>query len=99
MSLFDKLKRQAIDAVKEGVKNAANKSVSVPIAAIPANLAEFTALPQAALTTPFDTAALTVVALCVYPYNKEASIQMLNHLRGPRPLSNQELSFIADRFR
>ena len=99
MSLFDKLKRQAIDAVKEGVKNAANKIVSVPIASIPANLAEFTALPQAALTTPFDTAALTVVALCVYPYNKEASIQMLNHLRGPRPLSNQELSFIADRFR
>jgi len=103
MSLFDKLKRQAMDVVKEGVKNAANnianKRVSVPIAAIPANLAEFTALPQAALETPFDTAALTVVALCVYPYNKEASIQMLNHLRGPRPLSNQELSFIADRFR
>lgn len=99
MSLFDKLKRQAVETIQDGIKTAANKSVTVPIQAIPATLAEFTALPQAALATPFDTAALTVVALCVYPYNKEASLQMLNYLRGPRPLSNQEQSFLADRFR
>ena len=51
------------------------------------------------MSTPFETAAMTVVALCVYPYNKDESIKMLNHLRGPRPLSNHEISFLADRFR
>jgi len=103
MGLFDKLKNQATNAVSQAVKSAAQdlgtKSVPVAVSAIPASLQEFTAMPQAALATPFDTAAMTVVALCVYPYNAEAAIEMLNFLRGPRPLSGYDLSFIKDRFR
>ena len=42
---------------------------------------------------------MTVAALCAYPLDAELSARMLNHLRGPRPLSNMDLSFIKDRFR
>ena len=58
----------------------------------------FKKLPSAQLATPYDTAALTVVALCVYPVNRELSLQMLDYLRGPRPLSEYDKQFIRDRF-
>ena len=110
MGLFDSLKNQAMNAmkangvkaineVKTAVQNAGNKSEAIPIAEIPATFEAFTALPQAQMQTPFDTAAMTVVAFCVYPFNKDLSMQMLNYLRGPRPISGVEASFIADRFR
>ncbi|NLE12326.1 MAG: hypothetical protein GX628_01475 [Clostridiales bacterium] len=66
---------------------------------LPANLEEMKSLRQADITKPENTAALTVAALCVYPENKDESIAMLNHLRGPRPLSVYEKQFLADRFR
>ena len=56
-------------------------------------------MPQAALGTPFDTAAMTILALCFYPGDKELALRMLDFLRGPRPLSGYDKSFIADRFR
>ena len=36
--------------------------------ALPKNLAQLQALPEAVLADPFQTAALTVCALCVYVY-------------------------------
>ncbi|MGN0443175.1 MAG: DUF6935 domain-containing protein [Acutalibacteraceae bacterium] len=66
---------------------------------IPESLEEFLSLPQAQMKTPYETAALVVLALSVYPENKELSINMLDALRGPRPLSNMDKQFIADRFR
>ena len=66
---------------------------------IPDSFERFLSLPQSAMTTPFDTAALTVAALSVYPENKELSLKMLDVLRGPRPLTNMDKQFIADRFR
>ena len=86
-------------AVKSAAQSFSNKSEPFVFQSIPGSLAEFTALPQAAMSTPFETAAMTVIALCVYPYNADASIQMLNHLRGPRPLGGGEISFLKDRFR
>ena len=50
------------------------------------------------MDTPFKTAAMTVLALCVYPNDRELSIKMLNFLRGPRPLSGMDVNFIRDRF-
>ncbi len=114
MGLFDSLKNQAMNAlktngskvannigdeIKNAVKNAGNKSESVVFNEIPATFEDFVNLPQAEMKTPFDTAAMTVAAFCVYPYNKDLSIRMLNYLRGPRPMSGVEISFIADRFR
>ena len=67
--------------------------------ALPDSLSALTALPQAALRTSFDAAALTVLALCVYTTDAPTGIEMLNWLRGPRPLNGMELSFLRDRFR
>lgn len=66
---------------------------------LPENLEQLRALPEAALVTPFQTAALTVCALCVCAKNRQEGTDMLNWLRNPRPLSGHELSFLNDRFR
>lgn len=75
------------------------KKERLVLGTLPNTLAELTALPQAGQTTPFETAALTVAALCAYPKDKEAALEMLDYLRGPRPLNGMEKQFIADRFR
>lgn len=71
---------------------------TVTFQSLPTNLEELKALPQASLKNPEDTVALTVAALCVYSKDKDASIEMLNYLRGPRPISPMENQFIRDRF-
>ena len=65
---------------------------------LPETLAELQALPEAGRKTPADAAALAVAALCLYPRDKETCIQMLNWLRGPRPLSEMDKQFLRDRF-
>ena len=92
MSIFDKLKKNIA-----GITG--NQKETIEFKAIPESLAQMRALEEAALDTPFQTAALTVCALCVYAADKEMGAQMLNWLRGPRPMSNHELSFLNDRFR
>ena len=75
----------------------ANKTVTFP--GLPTTLEGFLALPQATQADPFDAAALTVLAFCVYPKNRDLALSMLDVLRGPRPLSPMDKQFIADRFR
>ena len=67
--------------------------------ALPTTLAQMQALPEAALKDPFQTAALTVCALCVYSSDRQNGTEMLNWLKGPRPLSPFDISFLNDRFR
>lgn len=55
--------------------------------------------PQGALSTPYDTAALTVCALCAYAEDPALGKEMLDFLKGPAPLSPYEISFLNDRFR
>ena len=62
---------------------------------------EFDSLPQTAAEvapcqTPEETAALTVAALVRYTEDQEAGISMLNVLRGPRPLSPQDIQLLKD---
>lgn len=103
MGFFDKIKNQAVNAAAGAVRNAAqnlgNKSETIVFPDLPESFEAFCALPQAAMKTPFDTAAMTVVALCMYPVDKDLSLQMLDFLGGPRPLSGYDKQFIADRFR
>lgn len=66
---------------------------------LPENLAQMQAFPEANLSTPYQTAVMTVLALCAYAADKNRGIEMLNWLRGPRPLNGQEISFLNDRFR
>ena len=95
MSIFDKLKQ----GVTGAVQSLGNKKETFTFAALPESLSQMQALPEATLDDPFKTAALTVCALCAYAADKEIGTQMLNWLRGPRPLSGQDISFLNDRFR
>ena len=98
MSIFDRLRKVATAAPTEtNAPIVKNKSFS--FMALPESLAEMQALPEAALEDPYQTAALTVCALCAYAADKCIGTKMLNWLRGQRPLSPHDLSFLNDRFR
>ncbi len=99
MSIFDKLKNTAQQAVNNAVKTVGSKSETFTFNSLPESLAEMQALPEASLDTPFKAAALTLLALCAYAADKSIGTEMLNWLRGPRPLNGQEISFLNDRFR
>lgn len=99
MGLFDKLKSDAVSAAKSAAKQLGTKTESVVFNRLPDNLEQFKALPQAAMTDPFDTAAMTILALCFFPQDKELCYQMVDFLRGPRTMTGQDRQFIADRFR
>ncbi len=94
MSIFDKLKK----SVGNALKTAGSQSETFTFAALPESAAQMKALPEATLDCPFKTAALTVCALCAYAADKTIGAEMLNFLRGPRPLSNYDISFLNDRF-
>lgn len=95
MSIFDKLKQ----SVTGTVQSFGNQNETFTFAALPESLAQMQALPEATLDNPFKTAALTVCALCVYSGYPQVGIEMLNWLRGPRPLGPFDISFLNDRFR
>ena len=114
MSFFDNLKRQAAQAArsagsqavqnlgqaaKNAVGSAGNKSYTVTLRQIPTSLAQMQAMPEAALKQPEHTAALTIAVLCMYPIDKEAALEMLNYLQGPRGVTPYDKQFLADRFR
>lgn len=84
--------------VKNKLRAAASRKETYTLETLPKNLEELKALPLAVMDDPFKTAALTVCALCVYAEDREAGTEMLNHLRGPRPMSPAELAFLNDRF-
>ena len=106
MGLFDMFTNKAANqignqlgnAIKQGVQNAGNKSEKIVFNSLPETYEQFISLPQAKLSTPFETAAMTVLAFCYYPLNKDLCLQMLDYLRGPRPLSGYDKQFIRDRF-
>ncbi len=102
MGLFDmfanKTANQIGNAIKQGVQNAGNKKEKIIFSSLPETFEQFVSLPQASLSTPFETAAMTVLAFCYYPMDRELSLQMLDYLRGPRPLSGYDKQFIRDRF-
>lgn len=91
MSIFDKLKNPA---AQNG-----NKSETFSFSALPESVEELKKFPEAALDTPFKTAALTICALCTYAADANIGIEMLNFLKGPQPLSEYDKSFLKDRIR
>lgn len=98
MGLFDKIKNNHAPA-SQPVQMSTNKSIKIIFGSLPETYEAFTALPEAKMDNPFSTAALTVLAFCFYPENKDLSLKMLDFLRGPRPLSVMDKQFIADGFR
>lgn len=104
MGLFDmfasKAANQLENAVKQGVSNAVNnKKEKIIFNSLPETYEQFISFPQASLSTPFQTAAMTVLAFCFYPKDRELCCRMIDFLRGPRPMNSADKQFIADRFR
>lgn len=99
MSIFDQLKNKAVAAGQTAINNMGNQSETFTFSVLPESVEQMKALPEAAMDTPFKTAALTVCALCAFAASEEVGTELLNFLRGPRPLNGQDISFIKDRFR
>ena len=74
-----------------------NKSKTITFTTLPKNIEELKAMPQAALTDEYEAAALVVAALCRYEENIEDSLEMINFLKGPSPLSTMDVQFLRDR--
>lgn len=65
--------------------------------AIPQNVQELQALPEADMKDPYGVASLVMVALLRYETDPEACFEMLNWLKGPESLSGYERQFIKER--
>ena len=79
MGFFDNLKKKTEEAVKQ-VFTSGSKTVT--FSDIPTTLEAFKALPQASLKDPYETAALAIVALNLYPVDKEVCYEMLNFVHS-----------------
>ncbi len=72
-----------------------NKTEIITFEKLPASIEELKQM--ADLNSPFKTAALAVAVFANYEKNVDATVEMLNFLRGPRPLSQYDIQFIRDR--
>ena len=97
MSIFDKLMNKT--ETESVAPTSGGTTRTFRFDALPESLEQLQSLPEAERKDPFQTAALTVCALCVYAADRGIGTQMLNWLRGPRQLSNFDISFLNDRFR
>lgn len=101
MGLFDKLQaqNQSQTQAQPQTEKAQEGSFTFTFSQLPETLEQLKALPEAALTTPYMTAALAICAFCCYAVDKENGEEMLNFLRGPKgPLSPYDKQFFKDRF-
>ena len=93
------LKNDIGNKIENSVKNAVNNSKkTIKFDHLPVSAEDLKTLPGGDLADPFEVAALTMAVLARYPEDREACIEMLNYLKGPRPVSPMEAQFINDRF-
>ena len=112
MSIFDSLKNAAFSALKRESKNVVNKAVNNAVqnigkgrnhtekftfAALPSNVEELKALPEAKMDTAFKTTALVILALNRYDADPDAAVGMLSFLKGPEEFNGKEQVFLKDR--
>jgi len=112
MGFFDSLKKQLTSELKKEVSKAGNQAANNVAAAVkkaanhketfkfqelPKNLDELKALPEASLDNAYKTTALCIVALCQYEKDVNATIDMLNFLKGPESVTEAEKTFLRDR--
>ena len=102
MGLFDSIARSAVsgavsNAVSGAVNEAAKKKETFTFTTIPRSVEELKALPESDLSTPFKTCALTMLVLLNYTNDVNATIEMLNFLKGPDPVNEYQKQFLRDR--
>lgn len=76
-----------------------NQTWQVTFDALPTTPDMLRKLPQACLQEPHFAAAMLIPALCLWPANRNAALEMINFLKGPQGLSTHEIQFINDRLR
>lgn len=92
MGMFDKIKQTATG-------QSGSQTYTVVLPQLPINLQQVQTMEEGQLKKPEHTAALTVAALCLYPVDREAALEILAFLQGPRGLSAYDKQFLQDRFR
>lgn len=113
MSLLDTIMNQAAKTIKakaaQGLNAAAgkvessiekavtNKKETFTFNEIPTTLDQLKALKEAELKTPYEAAALSVLALCNYKTNPDVVIEMLEFLNGPDEVSTYTKQFLKGR--
>ena len=105
MGLFDSITRSAgnalghaaANAVTGAVNEAQRKRETFSFTTIPRSVADLKALPESDLSTPFKTCALTMLVLLNYADDVNATIEMLNFLKGPEPMNAYQIQFLKDR--
>ena len=73
--------------------------MQVILNSIPSSAAEFSNMPQMDITKPENTCAMFLCALQMYIDNKDAGVDAMNMLRGPRPMTPYDIQFLRDRLR
>ena len=105
MGLFDSIARSAGNAIGNAAANAVTGAVNeaqrkretFTFTTIPRSVADLKALPESDLSTPFKTCALTMLVLLNYADDVNATIEMLNFLKGPEPMNAYQIQFLKDR--
>ena len=85
------------DAFNANALQHGDRTTSAEFPVLPMTLAELTASPYNDLRTPMNTANLYVVALNAYNQDRDESIKMISYLRGPNPLSADDVRLLDER--
>lgn len=74
-----------------------NPIKTVKFESLPHNIEAFTRLSAYDLSKEYNTAALFIVALSQYDKNQTAAIEMIDLLKGPKPLDDYDMNFLKRR--
>lgn len=102
MSFFDTLKNLTSGTIKAinqtDTGTAQLQTWEFEFDKLPEDLEELRALNICDFKKPQNTAAMTLLALCVFPKSKEECYRMIEFLNGPTTMSVREKQFLNDRF-
>ncbi|MBQ9314406.1 MAG: hypothetical protein IJ220_05355 [Clostridia bacterium] len=74
-----------------------NQTKLIQINHLPENVEELKAMLGEYTSSPFKMAALSVAVFCHWEKNATETIEMLNLIKGPNPISPMDQQFIRDR--
>ncbi len=106
MGLFDSLKKNILISSEQKTGTSTGTETKNPtpknheetftFSELPSDINKLQCLPEASLTSPFATVALTLAVLCNYGQSVEKTIEMLDFLKGPESVSGFEKQFIKE---
>jgi len=85
-------------AITKATSAPLNKDKTFTFQALPMDVDDIKAMPEADLKDMYAVAALSLLALTRYETDREACFRMLDFLKGPDPMNPSEKQTINDRF-